>query len=155
MKNSAKYVLTFLCCLALDTYLYGQGTTTSEYYQYQQDQAFKKYMENVSSKGMATPANTNFDYSIDQKAVQDMVDLWEKRSGKKTTAEKEAEKAALRQKWATEYQKSVAYDAFDDNRFLTYQRMRNFYADIYKSVGFSLPESNMLANKRIMEKRAT
>lgn len=155
MKNSAKYFLTFLCFLVLDTYLYGQGTTTAEYYQYQRDQAFKKYMENVSSKGLAGPANINFDYSIDKKAVQDMVDLWEKRSGKKTTAEKEAERAALRQKWATEYQQSLAYDAFDDNRFLTYQKMRNFYADIYKSVGFSLPEANMLANKRIMEKRAT
>lgn len=155
MKNLAKYFFTFLCCLALGTYLYGQGNTTAEYYQYQRDQAFKKYMEDVSSKGLAGPANTNFDYSIDKKAVQDMVDLWEKRSGKKTTAENEAERAALRQKWATEYQKSVAYDAFDDNRFLTYHNMRDYYADIYKSVGFSLPESNMLANKHIMEKRAT
>lgn len=155
MKNLAKYILTYLCFLSLHTYVYAQGTTVAEYYQYQRDEAFKKYMENVSSKGMAGPANTNFNYSIDKKAVQDMVDMWEKRSGRKTTAEKEAEKAALRQKWATEYQQSLAYDAFDDNRYLTYQNMRNFYADIYKSVGFPVPEANMLANKQIMEKRAT
>lgn len=155
MKNSSKYLLTGLCYFSLGTFLYAQGTTTAEYYQYQRDQAFKKYMENVSSKGLAGPANTNFDYSIDQKAVQNMVDHWEKMAGRKTAAENDAERAALRQKWATEYQASVAYDAFSDNRFLTYHKMRDFYADIYKSVGFSVPESNMLANRGIMEKRAT
>ncbi|MCK9453395.1 MAG: hypothetical protein M0Q90_16995 [Bacteroidales bacterium] len=155
MKNSAKYLLTGLCYFALGTFLYAQGTTTAEAYQYQRDQAFKNYMENISSKGMAGPANTNFDYSIDQKAVQNMVDHWEKMSGRKTAAENDAERAALRQKWATEYQASVAYDAFDDNRRLIYQNMRNFYADIYKSVGFPVPEANMLANKQIMEKRTT
>lgn len=155
MKNLAKYILTYLCFLSLHTYVYAQGTTVAEYYQYKRDEAFKKYMENVSSKGMAGTANTNFNYSIDKKAVQDMVDMWEKRSGRKTTAEKEAEKAALRQKWATEYQQSLAWDAYDDNRRMIYQNMRNFYADIYKSVGFPVPEANMLANKQIMEKRAT
>lgn len=145
----------FLSGLLFCTAAFGQGNTTADYYQYQRDQQFKQYMENVSSKGMAGPANTNFNYSIDKQAIQNMVDMWEKRSGRKTTAEKEAERAALRQKWATEYQRSLAYDAFDDNRYMTYQKMRDFYADIYKSAGFSVPESNMLAYKRIMEKRAT
>lgn len=59
---------------------FGQGTTTADYYQYQRDQQFKQYMENVSSKGMAGPVNANFNYSIDKRAVQEMVDLWDRRN---------------------------------------------------------------------------
>lgn len=67
-------LIILLTMLLAATLTYSQGTTTAEYYQYQRDQQFKSYMENVSSKGMASPANTNFNYTLDKKALQEMAE---------------------------------------------------------------------------------
>lgn len=133
----------------------GAAVNSAQYYQYQRDQAFNNYMKNVSSKGMAGSANSNFDYSIGKKALQEMADMWDKRAGKKTAEEIEAERVANRKKWEAEQREAMTYDAISDNRSLAYDEMKIPYIKMFQSVGFSKEEAQIFANKRIMEKRPT
>lgn len=96
MKTLAKYVLICLCCLAFASYAYGQGTTTAEYYQYQRDQAFKKYMETTGSQGMAGSAKTNFNNSLDKKATDKFVELMIRRNQGNKVIETEEQKRTIR-----------------------------------------------------------
>ncbi len=89
-------LLILLTMLLAGNLAYSQGTTTAEYYQYQRDQQFKSYMENVSSKGMASPANTNFNYTLDKNAVNEFFDLIQRRNQGNKVVETEEQKKAIR-----------------------------------------------------------
>lgn len=89
-------LLLFLFGFLSSSALFGQGTTTAEYYQYQRDQQFKKYMETTGSQGMASPANTNFNYSLDKKATYEFFELLKKRNQGNKVVETEEQKRAIR-----------------------------------------------------------
>lgn len=150
----------FLSGLLFCTAAFGQGNTTADYYQYQRDQQFKKYMENVSSKGMAGPANTNFNYSIDNQAIQNMVDMWDRRAGRKTAEELERERAERRKKAAlieqqrweneakrmTEVIESKIRKGWADHRTMGYVKL--FLKD-----GFHYSEAYIMAVNWVREKQ--
>lgn len=89
-------LLLFLFGFLSGSALFGQGTTTAEYYQYQRDQAFKKYMETTGSQGMSGFANSNFNYSLDKKATDDFFELLRRRNQGNKVVETEEQKKAIR-----------------------------------------------------------
>lgn len=151
-------LLFLLTILLTGKMAFGQGTTTAEYYQYQRDQEFKKYMENVSSKGMASPANSNFDYSIDKKALQEMAEMWDRRAGRKTAAQIEAERAEAKKKrmaqeekdWENSLQRQqLALKA--DARKAWANQVTYRYVEYFNKVGLESPDVPMMALNWVQE----
>jgi hypothetical protein len=152
-------LIIFLFGFLSGSALFGQGTTTADYYQYQRDQQFKQYMENVSSKGMASPANTSFDYSIDRKALQEMAEMWDKRNKRPGLQYSPEELAKLNaEKQRIEEQKrrdEIAADKAWEQRTLAYSAMMPLYVKMFEEAGFPKAEAEILANERIKEVRPT
>ncbi|RYF84517.1 MAG: hypothetical protein EOO03_14695, partial [Chitinophagaceae bacterium] len=151
--------ILFLLTILLSQYpVFSQGTTTADYYQYQRDQQFKKYMETTGSQGMAGSANTNVNYSIDKKALQEMAELWDRRAGRKTAAQIEAERAEARKKFKAQEEKdrenslqrqklvlkADARKAWADQ--VTYR-----YVEYFNKVGFQSPDVPMMALNWVQE----
>lgn len=108
----------FLSSFFLAAAAFGQGSTTADYYQYQRDQAFKKYMETTGSKGMAGSIKTNFNSSLDKKATDDFFELIRRRNQGNKVVETEAEKKAIRQRMEMDKMdaKIKADNAAEENR---------------------------------------
>lgn len=151
-------LLFLLTILLTGKMAFGQGTTVAEYYQYQRDQEFKKYMENVSSKGMASPANSNFDYSIDKKALQEMAEMWDRRAGRKTAAQIEAERAEAKKKriaqeekdWENSLQRQKLVLKADARKAWANQ-VTYRYVEYFNKVGLESPDVPMMALNWVQE----
>ena len=151
-------LLILLTMLLAGNLAYSQGTTTAEYYQYQRDQQFKSYMENVSSKGMASPANTNFNYTLDKKAFQEMAELWDRRAGRKTAAQIEAERAEARKKFKAQEEKDRENNLQRQKLLLKANARKAWankvtyrYVEYFNKVGLESPDVPMMALNCVQE----
>lgn len=87
-----RILILFLFILLACPFCFSQGNTTSEYYQYQRDQAFKKYMETTGTATSGGSIKTS-DRSIDKNALKELTDMWDRRAGRKTPEQLEKERA--------------------------------------------------------------
>lgn len=151
-------LLLLLTILLAGKMAFGQGTTTADYYQYQRDQQFKKYMETTGSQGMASPANTNFNYSIDKKAIQDMAEMWDRRAGRKTAAKIEAERVEARKKFKAQEDRDREYSLQRqelkfkaDARKAWANKVTYRYVEYFNKVGLESPDVPMMALNWVQE----
>lgn len=113
-------------------------------------------MENVSSKGMAGPVNTNFNYSLDRKALQGIVEMWD-RSKKRQYSPEELAKLNAEKKRIEEQKRrdEIAADKAWEQRTIAYSAMMPLYVKMFEEAGFPKAEAEILANERIKEVRPT
>lgn len=151
--------LFFLSSFFLAAAALGQGTTTADYYQYQRDQQFKKYMETTGSTGMSGSIKTS-SWGIDKNALKDIADMWDRRAGLKTPEEIERERAAMRKKaellekqsWENSAKRSKELIEAKSRKAWADQQTR-FYLGTFLKDGFHYSEAYIMAVNWVREKQ--
>ncbi|WP_026752745.1 MORN repeat-containing protein [Sediminibacterium sp. C3] len=151
--------LFFLSGFLFCTAAFGQGNTTADYYQYQRDQQFKKYMETTGSAGMSGSIKTS-DWSVDKNALKEMADMWDRRAGRKTPEELERERAERRKKEAL-IEKQSWENSAKRSKELIEAKSRKAWADqltmgyvkLFLKDGFHHSEAYIMAVNWVREKQ--
>jgi len=152
-----------LCGLVAATTAGAQGNTTAQYYQYQRDQAFQKYMDNSSSKGSASQGASTSSFRISNQSAQEFADLITKRnrsasnSGRVWTAEETAayNKQREEEAWAR-LQKIKAQNEkqrLEDEGWATIRRL--VFNDGRVFEGHFVKENNWAETTRLLKGRMT
>lgn len=128
------------------------GNSYGQYkYDEQRQKEADRYLESIKA-GQQYSNRKSGDFKMNEQAVQEMTDMWNRRAGKKTSAEFEAERTANKKKWeANREQREAKQKAAEELRANTHL-LKEVAADVVKMnapefsrAGFSASEANVLA----------
>ena len=128
------------------------GNSYGQYkYDEQRQKEADRYLESIKA-GQQYSNRKSGDFKMNEQAVQEMTDMWNRRAGKKTSAEFEAERTANKKKWeANREQREAKQKAAEElraNKHLLKEvaaAVVKMNAPEFSRAGFSASEANVLA----------
>ena len=147
MKHIIIITLAFILirpCLA-------QNDLVRDYNQLQRDIQFQKYMDNVSSKGLAGPNNMKFDYTLDKGALNDMLKMWERRDVSLSNGQSKKKDEELKSRYLEKYYKELREDMANDDREFMIMNIKKEIVDYYMSNGFPQFEARNISHEHVYQ----